>query len=527
MTTTGTAFRPGHLDQRLLKAAEASRPSVAIALSALAIQMIALVVQALALATLLSSIVLSKRSPAETPQPLIAFLVATLIGVLSLAVSQRFLGRAADQTVDALADDVLSQLAGGVGIESERAGGIAIALTSGLDNLQAYFGRYVPALLQTLLLPPLLLVVIALLDPWSALLLLVGLVALPPILSTVGRRGAAAAGRQWRTLHALSSRYAELLDGLATIRLLRQEAAARQEIEAATQSFGSATIAALRVAFRSSLVAEFMAGAAVGLTAMLLGFRLLAGQVPLSHALAILLLAGEVYAPLRRVNAEFHAASSGREAASMLFALIDQPAPHIVGGATLSNGVLVLDRFTALLVAGEVLEPLSNELGRGVGLHLTGPSGIGKTTVLEALARSLGNSAALAPQHPYLFSGTLFDNLVLSNPDVERGVLSDLITRCQLDRLIEALPDGLQTSIGDGGLQLSSGERQRIGLARALVAQRPVLLLDEVGSHLDPETLEALRHALKPLFSEAIVIEVAHSHGVVDCALREEIRRAS
>ncbi|MEI6701865.1 MAG: ATP-binding cassette domain-containing protein [Actinomycetota bacterium] len=342
----------------------------------------------------------------------------------------------------------------------------------------------------------------------------------------MGRRGAVVAGREWRTLHALSSRYAELLHGLATIRLLRQEAASRNEIEAATTSFGTATIAALRVAFRSSLVAEFMAGAAVGLAAMLLGFRLMAGQVSLAHALAILLLAGEVYAPLRRVNAEFHAASSGREAASMLFALLGQPVPAIVAGATVSNDKLLLDHFSVSLETGEPLEPLTASIGLGVGLHLTGPSGAGKTTVLHAIARSLGTNAAIAPQHPYLFSGTLLDNLLLANPYIDRSALMEILSMCQLEKLIDALPEGLQTTIGDGGLQLSSGERQRIGLARALVAKRPVLLLDEAGSHLDPETLDALRHALKSVFEQSIVIEVAHSHAVVSCALRQEVRLA-
>ena len=269
-----------------------------------------------------------------------------------------------------------------------------------------------------------------------------------------------------------------------------------------------------------------MAGAAVGLTAMLLGFRLLAGQVPLSHALAILLLAGEVYAPLRRVNAEFHAASSGREAAGMLFGLLDQDIPTVVDGVILLNNELVLKDVTVGLPTGEPLEPLSAVVERGAGLHLTGPSGVGKTTVLEAITRALGKNAALAPQHPYVFSGTLLDNLVLSNPSVDRETLERTLSICQLSELIVALPDGLQTNIGDGGLQLSSGERQRVGLARALLAQRPVLLLDEPGAHLDPETLKALRHALKPVFEHSIVIEVAHNHGVVDCTLTQEVRRS-
>jgi ATP-binding cassette subfamily C protein CydD len=335
---------------------------------------------------------------------------------------------------------------------------------------------------------------------------------MPVITAKVATRATASAAKQWRALYSLSARYSELLHGLTTLRLLNATSQAKREVDEATKNYGSATMSALRLAFQSSLAAEFTTGVAIGLTAMVVGFQLLAGTVPVAAAFTILLIAAEVYAPLRRTSAEFHNAASGRAAAATLFELMDQSPEPSLDTVVLNaeSTTLSFNQTSISLREDRTTLPLTALLETGDVLVVTGVSGSGKSTLLQAIATTLGSNASFMPQRIDLFSATVTENLVL---DGRLVVEQDLVAACRVtgfDRVVDELPMGFDTLLGDGGVTLSAGELRKLGLTRALLSDRPVVILDEPTANLDEASLEHLARGLHQAIERRIVIMSAH-----------------
>jgi ABC-type transport system involved in cytochrome bd biosynthesis fused ATPase/permease subunit len=296
----------------------------------------------------------------------------------------------------------------------------------------------------------------------------------------------------------------------------------------------------LRVAFLSALSMDMIAGFGVGFVAMVLGLRLLWGELDLQTAMAVLLVAPEIFIPLRRAGAEFHASTEGQAAATRVVEVLATPVPSSTtaglpgagrpdggGGLTIEGlGVHYEHRERAALAHVSLHAP------PGQRVALTGPSGSGKSTVLAALLRFVepsegsmafdgGPSSAQAvatwrehfswlPQRPHLFNATLADNLRLGAPEAPDEELRRVLEAVGLADLLANLPAGLLTAVGHDGLTLSSGERQRVALARALLRPAPVLLLDEPTAALDPPTVARLAPAIEPWLSGRTVVVAAH-----------------
>ncbi|HEY5244288.1 MAG TPA: ATP-binding cassette domain-containing protein, partial [Acidimicrobiales bacterium] len=349
--------------------------------------------------------------------------------------------------------------------------------------------------------------------------------------------------RQWRRLSSLSARFLELIRGLPTLRAFGRAAQGRREVAAATEGLRQTTMATLRVAFLSALAMEFLAGIGTGLVAMVLGLRLLGGTVSLYTALAVLLVSPEVFLPLRRAGAEFHASAEGRAAAERILDLLDQPAGSAGSaeppGSTGSAEPATAGDTTSRTATGTPVQPpprtpvpgrpfpvrldgigvtfsgrsqpaldrFELTIDEGEHVALVGPSGVGKSTVLgvllgfvapEAGTVSIGGvdladvdlaawrrHVAWVPQRPHLFGGTLAENLRLGDPDATPERLDRVLEATGLAGLVAALPAGLATRVGEGGITLSAGERQRVAVARAALRDAPLVLLDEPVAHLD------------------------------------------
>jgi ABC-type transport system involved in cytochrome bd biosynthesis fused ATPase/permease subunit len=271
---------------------------------------------------------------------------------------------------------------------------------------------------------------------------------------------------------------------------------------------------------------------------MVLGLRLLWGELDLQTAMAVLLVAPEIFIPLRRAGAEFHASTEGQAAAARVVDVLATPLPS---SKTTPAGRLV-DGGSGLTIEGlgvhyeyregAALTNVSLLARPGQRVALTGPSGSGKSTVLAALLRFVEPSAGILafdgrpssaepvaiwrehfswlPQRPHLFNATLAENLRLGAPHAPDEELRRLLEAVGLADLLANLPAGLQTPVGHDGLTLSSGERQRVALARALLRPAPVLLLDEPTAALDPPTVARLVPAIEPWLSGRIVVVAAH-----------------
>jgi ATP-binding cassette subfamily C protein CydCD len=521
----------------------AGRPAPrAVALAALAGigQSAAVVVQAVLLADVIERALLQRSALSPLAPQLIglglAIAVKGLLGWIGGSVAEN----SAASLRCGLRRQLLSHIValGPSWTTGERAGEVALSATSGVDAVGVYVGRYLPQLVVAALAPVGVLAWVGVTD-WISLLILLGLLTLvPPAMVAFGRRATEAARRQWRGLSSLSAHLLELIQGLPTLRAFGRVDYGRREVAAASEGLRRSTLRTLRVAFLSSLSLELLAGLGTGLVAMVLGLRLLGGHTSLAVALAVLLVSPEVFLPLRRASAEFHAAAEGASAAERIVSVLGRP----VAVRSNTERVALADpvgqiTFEAVAVelpdrTGPVLGPLSLQVRAGRRVALVGPSGSGKSTALHALAglvpissgRILLGPVDLAsvdldewrrrvswvPQRPHLFSGTIADNLRLGRPDATGTAVADAMAAAGLDEVVARLPRGLSTEVGEGGATLSSGERQRVAIARAVLHGGSVVLLDELGSHLDPEARARLAVSLEPWLSGRTVLLAAH-----------------
>ncbi|MFC7671524.1 thiol reductant ABC exporter subunit CydD [Mycolicibacterium sp. GCM10028919] len=382
----------------------------------------------------------------------------------------------------------------------------ALLVTHGLDGLRPYFTRFLPAVVLAAIVTPAAVVAIAWYDLQSAVIVLIALPLIPLFMVLIGLVTRDRSTASLAAMGTLQSRLLDLVAGIPTLRALGRADGPAVRITELSDAHRRSALATLRIAFLSSLVLELLATLGVALVAVSVGLRLVFGDVALADALTALLLAPEVFWPLRRVGTEFHAAQDGKTALERARALLAE-LPHPAAGDGRVPVGAVHVRLEALSVAGrDGLAPdgLTADLPPAAVTVLTGPNGAGKSTVLQAIlgltpptsgrvlidgcdVTTLDRTAwwsrvAWLAQRPVLIPGTIRENLELFGP------LDDLETACRasgFDEVVAELPDGLDTPIGRNGVGLSLGQRQRLGLTRALGSSAPVLLLDEPTSHLD------------------------------------------
>ncbi|MDT4998165.1 MAG: ATP-binding cassette, subfamily bacterial CydD [Mycobacterium sp.] len=419
----------------------------------------------------------------------------------------------------------------------------AVLATRGLDGLRPYFTRYLPAVIMAGLLTPAAVVVMACYDLRSAVIVLIALPLVPLFMVLIGLVTAERSAASLAAMTTLQSRLLDLIAGIPTLRALGRADGPAHRIAELAAAHRRSTMATLRITFLSALVLELLATLGVALVAVSVGLRLVFGEVELSTALTALLLAPEVFWPLRRVGTEFHAAQDGKTAAEKAFGMLDA-APDPIGGtlpvateATGSNTAGASIRFEDVTVDGRdgaAPHRLTADVEPGSVTVLTGPNGAGKSTALQVILgltrptsgrvliagmdvadldlRAWWAQVAWLTQRPALVPGTLRENLELF------GAIDDLDDACRtagFDDVLVTLPSGLDTVIGRGGEGLSLGQRQRLGIARVLGSRAPVLLLDEPTSHLDAELEDrVLRAIVERARAGATVVLVGHRERV-------------
>lgn len=411
---------------------------------------------------------------------------------------------------------------GGAGRSTGELAGLA---TRGAAAAEPYLTRYFPALVLAGVLPFLTLVAIAILDPTSALIVLATLPLIPVFGILVGLATQDRARSQWRAMASLSGHFLDVMRGLPTLVAFRRAEAQSRTIRSTTDRYRERTMQTLRVAFASSAVLELVATLSVALVAVTVGIRLSQGSLGLETALMVLLLAPEAYWPLRRVGAEFHAASEGVATFEAASDLVD-PDDTDDTGPVRRPGPMRLEHVS-LLRPGRTVPALDDVSvyvpERGV-TAVTGPSGCGKSTLLAVLAGLLEPTSgtvqgptrdliAWLPQRPVFVAGTLADNLRLARPDATDEQLRDALRRVALD-----VDPGLV--LGEDGTTLSAGERARLALARVVLADRPWVLLDEPTAHLDPGTEQVIADVVRELGRTSAVVVVAHRPALVAAADR-------
>lgn len=415
-------------------------------------------------------------------------------------------------------------------------------------NLTGYHGRFLPLRRAAMVAPLIVAGAVALASPISAVILLITLIPFGLGMALAGGAARRAADAQVSALTRLSGLFVDRIRSLPIILAYAAEDRVTRQVDAAVKDVADRTYAVLRTAFLSSGTLEFFSAISVALVAVYCGFNLL-GLLPfpvpehldLPRAFFALALAPEFYLPLRRLAAAYHEKQLGEAADAAIADRQAQPGPVSASGAALEP-IARLDVTDAVIDygGGRSVGPFGLSVARGELVALTGPTGSGKTSLLQMIVGLAPLSAgglhasgiALEPgaanrqigwagQHVVLLPGTIADNIALADPAADREAVAAAAAAAGLELLIESRPEGLDTWIDPRGAGLSGGERRRIAFARALLARRPLLLLDEPTADLDAETAGSIIAMLVALRPSHAILVATHDPALIAAATRE------
>ncbi|MHB1063808.1 MAG: thiol reductant ABC exporter subunit CydD [Georgenia sp.] len=558
------------LDPRLLRHARAARRYiVGTAVGGLATAAL-VIAQALLVANAISPVIEGRAGWAH-----VAPFVGWLAGVVGarfvvLVAQETFAHRAARDVVADLREQVLTRaVAHGPRWLAGHGAQVVTLATRGLDDLEPYFVRYLPQLILAATVTPASLAVVLGLDVVSAIIIALTIPLVPVFMWLIGLLTQKFAAEKLVAMQHLGAQLLDLLAGLSTLKALGREHGPGRRVAELGAAYTRTTMSTLRVAFLSGAVLEFLASISVALVAVVIGTRLVAGDLDLTTGLAVLMLAPEIYKPIREVGSQFHASADGVAAAEQAFAVLDRPvpAPGTVPAPDLRTSDVVVAGVGVLAPGRATWAPsrLDARLRPGHVVALVGPSGVGKTTAAHVLLGLLvpdagavrlvpsdgaGDGVDLAavepgsfhaqvawvPQRPVILPGSVREN-VTGGADVGRLPGADEgpadgdqagVTDAELAaaaratgfaEVVAALAHGWDTVLGHGGVGLSVGQRQRLALTRALLGSEQLVVLDEPTAHLDAAAEGHVLAAVRELRDRGrTVLVIAHRAALVALA---------
>jgi ATP-binding cassette subfamily C protein CydD len=544
--------RPGPEDRQslrwLLGLARSGRAAMGLAVLQGVAGALLLVAQAALLAEILQAVIMARRSPAALGRPF-ALLVGVILARAALSWGREAAGFAAGERVRGeVRRRLLARLAalGPAFTSRQSTGGLAAAVIEHVEALQGFYAHYLPQVALAVLVPA---IVAAWVFPvsWAAAgLLLLAAPLIPLFMVLVGRGTESIAQRNFQALARLSAHFLDVLQGLATLKLLHRGRDQARVVARAADDYRRRTMQVLRVAFLSAAVLEFFSSMGIALVAVYLGLHYLGylnfgaygRALTLEQGFFILLLAPEFFLPLRELGTFYHARAEAVGAGKEIRRLLDRPGPPPRPGGhrlPVSRGMRVdLDgvRFAYDQGRRPVLEGISLHLAPGERVALVGASGAGKTTLLHLLMgfqtpqagtiRAGGvDLEALDPgdwrrhvawigQNPVLFHGTLGANIRMGNPQASPAALAAAMCAARVEEFARRLPQGLDSPVGEKGVGLSRGQAQRVALARAFLKDAPLLLLDEPTTGLDTENEALVLEAMGTLMAGRTVLYATH-----------------
>ncbi len=432
-----------------------------------------------------------------------------------------------------------------------RSGATASLLTDGAERVALYRQTFLAPTLAAAAAPLLVLVELAVVvDVVPALVLAAAVIVVPVFIAWCHSRLRASSSESRQARMRLAAEYLDAIQGLRTLTLARaaERTSARLRLEGESNRRAVMGLLAgnqLVILLTDGLFSLFLITVAAGLALL----RLSTGVIDVGEALAIVLTSYVLLEPLDHVGAFFYVGMGGMANQRAIGRILSRPLPSSTtrptartSPAASAQAAIVLNDVEAAWDADPVLEGVNLSVRRGESLAVVGPSGAGKSTLMAMLAGNLlpsggsvcvegtelsaatqdevRSACALVAQTTWLFTGTIADNLRLAQPYATPSQLWQALEVARLDKEVALMPEGLETQVGEAGLGLSGGQAQRLSLARAFLADRPVLLLDEPTSQVDLASEAAIVESLEQLAQGRTVVTISHRVGALTAADR-------
>ena len=406
--------------------------------------------------------------------------------------------------------------------------------TEGVEQLETYFGKYLPQLFYSLIAPLTLFIILCRVSLKASVILLICVPLIPISIVVVQKIAKKLLNKYWSIYTGLGDSFLENLQGLTTLKIYQADQKKADEMDVESQNFRKITMKVLTMQLNSTSVMDIVAygGAAIGMAVAVSEF--LKGNISVSGTLCIVLLASEFFLPLRLLGSFFHIAMNGMAASDKIFKILDLPEPQ-AGEETLPNGpldVVLKDVHFSYEEDREILKGINLKLPAGSFVSLVGESGCGKSTIAGILAAKnrgytgeimigdvplskvnetdLMKHVVLVRHNSYLFKGTVEENLKMAKPDATEEEMEAVLQKVNLLGFLQT-QDGLQTQLLEKASNLSGGQCQRLVIARVLLrTDSAVYIFDEAASNIDIESEELIMNVIHELAKTKTVLLISH-----------------
>ena len=411
--------------------------------------------------------------------------------------------------------------------------GIVQTAGEGIESLDSYFGKYLPQFFYSMLAPVTLFAALSFISVKPALILLACVPLIPLSIAAFMKAAKKVMKKHWNVYTDLGDTFLENLQGLTELKLFGADEKKHREMNGKAEKFRRITMKVLSVQLNSITIMDVLAygGAALGAVIALLEYR--GGTITVGMLITIVLLSAEFFLPLRMLGSFFHVATGSMAVSDKIFALLDVPernegGTHIgrVDSISLSNACFEYEK------GRRALNDINLEIRKNDYIAIVGESGCGKSTLASLLIKSqlvcdgkisingrdikdiddhsIARNIGFLPSNSHIFGGTIRDNLLLAKPDAAEKEMYAALRHARLISFVEGSKAGLDTKVGEGGFMISGGQRQRLALARMLLADKPVLIFDEATSNIDCESEEMIWQSVKILKAHKTVIVISH-----------------
>lgn len=480
---------------------------------------------------------LFERIPLKDVTPFIlAFFSFYVLRQLFVQIETKLATQFANKTTENLRNKLFSNYFAKPISRRKGTGHLVTLAMEGIDDVRKYLEIIGIRTLRSFILPIAIVIFIFPFDWISAAILIITVPIVIVFMILLGIAAEKMANKQYETYKRLSNHFVDSLKGLETLTFLGKSKSHAKQISQVSNQYRTATMRTLRVAFLSTFALDFFSSLSIAFVAVGLGFRLIDGSVLLQPALTILILAPEYFRPIKDVGKDYHATLNGQLALEEIDELIGLNLGEDFAGERVFSLIeqpesLQIEGITVSIDGNPILKDLYTTVEKGM-IGIIGASGSGKSTFIQALAGRLPfdtgtvhinnegfnslhhphwfEKIAYIPQHPYIFPISLKDNICFYRPETTDGEVKAIVEKIGLTKIVEKFPKGINEKIGEGHRSLSGGQEQRIAMARALLSEKPIILLDEPTAHLDIATEYEIKQLMLELFKDKFVFIATH-----------------